>query len=160
MEAAGIQESFPGLIIRGISDYADSHKNDAWQPYAAAMAAAYMKALLLSIPVPKVADEIFSAAEKIQSPTIASNRTLSRSELNEILKRRSENFGMTLKWSSSIIDLLKLLYLDSSLEYRNTLATRLGVRAGNPGSVERNIALWRAVMEELQSNSGRIFARL
>lgn len=37
---------FPCLVIRGISDYADSHKNDSWQPFAAAVAAAYAKELL------------------------------------------------------------------------------------------------------------------
>ncbi|KAL2859099.1 purine and uridine phosphorylase [Aspergillus pseudodeflectus] len=50
-EAAGLMESFPCLVIRGISDYADSHKNDRWQPYAAAAAAAYAKVLLSCIPV-------------------------------------------------------------------------------------------------------------
>ncbi|KAL4880757.1 hypothetical protein BJY04DRAFT_218914 [Aspergillus karnatakaensis] len=46
MEAAGLVDSFPCLIIRGISDYADSHKNDVWQGYAAATAAAYAKELM------------------------------------------------------------------------------------------------------------------
>ncbi|KAK8208947.1 hypothetical protein M8818_003910 [Zalaria obscura] len=46
MEAAGLMNRFPCLVIRGISDYADSHKNDSWQPYAAATAAAYAKELL------------------------------------------------------------------------------------------------------------------
>ncbi|CAN9403213.1 unnamed protein product [Alternaria alternata] len=40
MEAAGLMNSFPCLVIRGICDYADSHKNKRWQPYAAATAAA------------------------------------------------------------------------------------------------------------------------
>jgi hypothetical protein len=34
MEAAGLMDSFPCLVIRGICDYADSHKNKMWQPYA------------------------------------------------------------------------------------------------------------------------------
>ncbi|KAI0386359.1 purine and uridine phosphorylase [Hypomontagnella monticulosa] len=46
MEAAGIMTEFPCIVIRGISDYADSHKNDAWQHYAAATAAACSKELL------------------------------------------------------------------------------------------------------------------
>ncbi|KAL4860899.1 hypothetical protein BDV12DRAFT_86385 [Aspergillus spectabilis] len=46
MEAAGLMDTFPCLVIRGISDYADSHKNKRWQGYAAATAAAYAKALL------------------------------------------------------------------------------------------------------------------
>lgn len=44
MEAAGLMNNFPCLVIRGISDYSDTHKNDGWQRYAAA--AAYAKDLL------------------------------------------------------------------------------------------------------------------
>lgn len=46
MEAAGIATEFSCIIIRGISDYADSHKNDCWHHYAAAAAAAAVKELL------------------------------------------------------------------------------------------------------------------
>ena len=55
MEAAGLMNSFPCLVIRGICDYADSHKNKAWQPYAAATAAAYARELLLVLPTAEVA---------------------------------------------------------------------------------------------------------
>ncbi|VUC36260.1 unnamed protein product [Clonostachys rosea] len=50
MEAAGLMDQFPCLVIRGICDYCDSHKNKQWQKYSAAVAAAYAKELLLSIP--------------------------------------------------------------------------------------------------------------
>ena len=56
MEAAGLMDSFPCLVIRGICDYADSHKNKKWQPYSAATAAAYAKALLLSVAPQAVQD--------------------------------------------------------------------------------------------------------
>lgn len=46
MEACGLVTELPYMIIRGISDYADSHKNDQWQPYAAAVAAGCAKELL------------------------------------------------------------------------------------------------------------------
>jgi nucleoside phosphorylase len=49
MEAAGLMDHFPCLVIRGVSDYADSHKNKHWQGYAAATAAAYARELLLFI---------------------------------------------------------------------------------------------------------------
>ncbi|EFY94395.2 Ankyrin repeat-containing domain protein [Metarhizium robertsii ARSEF 23] len=55
MEAAGLMNSFPCLVIRGISDYADSHKNKKWQPYAAATAAACAKEILSVIPAADVA---------------------------------------------------------------------------------------------------------
>lgn len=49
MEAAGLMNNFPCLVIRGICDYSDSHKNKAWQGYAAMVAAAYAKDLLSRI---------------------------------------------------------------------------------------------------------------
>ncbi|CAI7573585.1 unnamed protein product [Penicillium glandicola] len=54
MEAAGLMNHFPCLVIRGICDYADSHKKDRWQPYAAATAAAYAKELLGHVPAVEV----------------------------------------------------------------------------------------------------------
>lgn len=50
MEAAGLMDHFPCLVIRGISDYADSHNPRQWQTYAAATATAYAKELLHVIP--------------------------------------------------------------------------------------------------------------
>ena len=46
MEAAGLMDNFPCMVIRGICDYADSHKNKAWQEHAAAVAAAFAKELI------------------------------------------------------------------------------------------------------------------
>lgn len=50
MEAAGLMDHFPCLVIRGICDYSDSHKNKRWQGYASATAAAYAKELLSVVP--------------------------------------------------------------------------------------------------------------
>jgi nucleoside phosphorylase len=57
MEAAGLMNSFPCLVVRGICDYADSHKNKRWQPYAAGAAAAYAKEVLSVIPPSMVETE-------------------------------------------------------------------------------------------------------
>ncbi|RYN72660.1 hypothetical protein AA0120_g12741 [Alternaria tenuissima] len=57
MEAAGLMNNFPCLVIRGISDYADTHKNYKWQAHAAGTAAAYAKELLSTIPVVDVVKE-------------------------------------------------------------------------------------------------------
>ncbi|KAH6665243.1 Pfs domain protein [Halenospora varia] len=54
MEAAGLMDNFPCLVVRGICDYADSHKNKQWQGYAAATAAAYAKELLSVMPASQV----------------------------------------------------------------------------------------------------------
>ncbi|KAI8273740.1 hypothetical protein K4K60_010480 [Colletotrichum sp. SAR11_57] len=54
MEAAGLMNHFPCLVIRGICDYADSHKNDRWQRYASATAASYAKELLGYVPAAEI----------------------------------------------------------------------------------------------------------
>jgi nucleoside phosphorylase len=46
MGAAGLMDNFPCLVIRGICDYSDTHRNESWLPYAAVTAAAYAKELL------------------------------------------------------------------------------------------------------------------
>jgi nucleoside phosphorylase len=64
MEAAGTMNQIPVGVIRGVCDYGDEYKNKEWQPYAAAMAAAYAKAVLYQIlpkngatqPIPTVSD--------------------------------------------------------------------------------------------------------
>ena len=57
-------------------------------------------------------------------------------------------------YQSSIVDLLKLLDLDSSLDARKELANELNVHAGADGSAEENIALHKAVMDKLAANGG------
>jgi nucleoside phosphorylase len=54
MEAAGLMDQLPCLVIRGICDYCDSHKNKEWQEYAALTAAAYTAALLAVVPSTKI----------------------------------------------------------------------------------------------------------
>jgi nucleoside phosphorylase len=67
MEAAGLMDHFPCLVIRGICDYADSHKNNDWQPYAAAVAAAYAKELLEIIPKEQVEETEAVPSERSES---------------------------------------------------------------------------------------------
>jgi nucleoside phosphorylase len=54
MEAAGTLADFPCIVIRGISDYSDSHKNNQWHGYAAAAAAAYARQLFFHMPIEEV----------------------------------------------------------------------------------------------------------
>ncbi|OJJ05347.1 hypothetical protein ASPVEDRAFT_86701 [Aspergillus versicolor CBS 583.65] len=63
MEAAGLMDHFPCLVIRGVSDYADSHKNNDWQGHAAITAAAYAKELLSEVPLRQEQD--YGSARKL-----------------------------------------------------------------------------------------------
>ncbi|KAJ8106476.1 hypothetical protein OPT61_g9512 [Boeremia exigua] len=71
MEAAGLMNSFPCLAVRGICDYADSHKNKRWQTYAAGTAAAYAREILSVIPPAEVAKS-FTAEETMRNASAKS----------------------------------------------------------------------------------------
>ncbi|MCB2058603.1 MAG: DUF3597 domain-containing protein [Novosphingobium sp.] len=64
-----------------------------------------------------------------------------------------------LNWQSSIVDLMKLVGIDSSYENRKDLAHELG-NAGYSGSAEDNIALHKAVMQALAANGGKVPASM
>ena len=65
-----------------------------------------------------------------------------------------------LNWNSSIVDLMKLVGMDSSLQERKDLAMELGYTGALEGSAEMNIWLHKAVMRELAKNGGVVPANL
>lgn len=72
----------------------------------------------------------------------------------------AEAAGKDLNWRTSIVDLMKLLGIDSSLANRKELATELGYTGELDGSAEMNIWLHKAVMRELAANGGKVPADL
>ncbi|KAI4940761.1 hypothetical protein J4E91_011248, partial [Alternaria rosae] len=89
MEAAGLMNSFPCLVVRGICDYADSHKNKRWQPYAAATAAAYAKEVLSAIPPAEVAASR-TAEEAIREASVESTYYIPFLKNRHFVGRRDE----------------------------------------------------------------------
>lgn len=81
-------------------------------------------------------------------------------DVEQVLEQMALNKGGGGNWRTSIVDLLKLLDLDSSLSARKELAEELGVKAGPHGSAEQNIALQRAVWAKLAENGGQVPASL
>ena len=77
--------------------------------------------------------------------------------LNGMMQRKG---NPDLNWRTSIVDLMKLLDLDSSLTNRKELATELGYTGEKDGSAEMNIWLHKAVMRELEKNGGAVPAAL
>ena len=65
--------------------------------------------------------------------------------LTELAQKRKKKVG-NLNWRESVVDLLKLLDMNSNQEARKQLAQKLGVTVGDVGSAERNIALHAAVL--------------
>ena len=77
-------------------------------------------------------------------------------DVGAVLAQMASQHGGGGNYQTSIVDLLKLLGLDSSLAARKELAQELNVHAGADGSAEQNIALHRAVMRRLAENGGRV----
>jgi len=100
------------------------------------------------------------AAPSPSAPAPAAPATASPVDVENILEQMAAGKGGGGNWRTSIVDLLKLLDLDSSLEARKELASELGVNAGAPGSAEQNIALSKAVWKKLAENGGQVPASL
>lgn len=81
-------------------------------------------------------------------------------DVDAVLSSMAEQKGGGGNWRTSIVDLLKLLDLDSSLAARKELAAELNVHAGADGSAEQNMALHKAVMRKLAENGGKVPASL
>ena len=81
-------------------------------------------------------------------------------DVEAVLSDLAESKGGSGNWRTSIVDLLKLLDLDSSLAARKELAEELNVHAGEHGSAEQNIALSKAVWKKLAENGGQVPASL
>ena len=97
-----------------------------------------------------------SAAAPTSPPPAAQPQPMAQVDVEGVLSKMAEDAGGGGAWRSSIVDLLKLLGLDSSLQARKELANELNVHAGADGSAEENIALHRAVMQKLAENGGSV----
>ena len=102
-----------------------------------------------------------TTAGTAQAPSGTATTTAAPTKLSEVdveatLIRLAASKGGGGNWRTSIVDLLKLLDMDSSLAARKTLAQELNVRAGADGSAEQNIALQKAVWNKMAENGGKI----
>ena len=93
------------------------------------------------------------------SPTIGG--TTGQVDVEQTLKDIAAQKGNPdLNYRSSIVDLMKLLGMDSSLDNRQELATELGYTGDKDGSAEMNIWLHKEVMRQLAANGGKVPASL
>ncbi|KAB8261294.1 ankyrin repeat-containing domain protein [Aspergillus pseudonomiae] len=99
-EAAGLMDRFPCIAIRGISDYADTHKCKKWQPYAAITAAAYAKDLLALLDPDKVTEDT-AAAKVLEQYTQFRREFLDWLSILDFKAEQEELFGRSVptgKW--------------------------------------------------------------
>ena len=81
-------------------------------------------------------------------------------DVDQVLQGLAERHGLKLNWKTSIVDLMKLLDIDSSLENRKDLARELGYTGDTSDSARMNIWLHKRVMQELEKNGGKVSAAL
>jgi hypothetical protein len=96
-----------------------------------------------------------SSAPAAGSPTSAASVDV-EAVMNELASKNKEK----LNWRTSIVDLMKLLKLDSSLASRKELAKELGYKDSTDDSAAMNIWLHKQVMKKLAENGGRVPADL
>jgi Domain of unknown function (DUF3597) len=86
--------------------------------------------------------------------TAAAPAPVAISDVDVIAHLEEMGAGKNLNWRTSIVDLMKLVGMDSSLQERKDLAMELGYTGDLEGSAEMNIWLHKAVMRELAANGG------
>ena len=99
-----------------------------------------------------------TAAEQpiAQNAAAAAQMPMHDVDVEAVLSELAAGKGGGGNYKTSIVDLLKLLDLDSSLGARKELAAELNVDAGAHGSAEQNIALHKAVIRKLEENGGKV----
>ena len=126
----------------------------------------------------KIFDKIFHSAnadtpsQPTASPTpapvppslsdspVQPNTQISETDVEKILTDLAAKSGQALNWRTSIVDLLKLLGIDSSLQSRKELAQELDYKGDTNDSASMNIWLHRQVMNKLAANGGKVPAEL
>ena len=99
------------------------------------------------------------AMPQINTPSPTPDRMVDV-DVDAILAQAAAGKSEQLNYKTSIVDLMKLLDLDSSLDNRKELATELGYTGEKDGSAEMNIWLHKAVMKKLEENGGKVSADL
>ncbi|KAJ7898297.1 hypothetical protein B0H14DRAFT_240889 [Mycena olivaceomarginata] len=97
---------------------------------------------------------IFNVSAGSSKSTIAKTVATEEDAHDAVLENLNRQKGSGLNWRNSIVDLLKLLGMDYSLDARKALADELNVHAGSHGSFEQNVALHRAVVTRLTRGGG------
>jgi len=101
-----------------------------------------------------------SPAEGSTSPQSTVSATAQTVDVEAVLTDLASKTGQTLNWRTSIVDLMKLLNLDSSLANRKELAAELNYSGETNDSASMNIWLHKQVMQKLAANGGKVPSEL
>lgn len=122
--------------------------------------AIFGKAKAQPAPAPAAAPANAAPAATAPQPQPAAAAPQQPVDVEAVLTELSASDGRNLNWKSSIVDLMKLVGLESSLAERKELAQELGYTGALDGSAEMNIWLHKRVMQELAKNGGKVPASM
>ncbi len=100
------------------------------------------------------------AADAAATSASAAPAAVQSVDVEAVLTAMAANNPQKLNWRTSIVDLMKLVGMESSLAERKELATELGYSGAKDGSAEMNLWLHKAVMKKLAENGGKVPAAL
>ena len=111
-------------------------------------------------PAAPAAPQAAPAQPAQQQPQAAAPAAMPQVDVEQVLGDMQKSAGQQLNWRTSIVDLLKLLGLDSSLQARKELAAELHYSGDTGDSATMNVWLHRQVMNKLAANGGKVPADL
>ncbi len=129
----------------------DAIKNAIWKHPAATQAA----------PAPAATPASGAAAAPAPATSAAATSAAPAAvDIGAVLTAMEAKSGQKLNWQTSIVDLMKLVGLDSSLQNRKQLATELGYKGDQNDSASMNIWLHQQVIAKLEQNGGKVPASM
>jgi hypothetical protein len=97
-----------------------------------------------------------SSAGSASAPAATAAKPISMADVETMIKKLADQQTEKYNWKQSIVDLMKLLKLDSSLGARKQLAQELGYTGALDGSAEMNVWLHKQVMTKLAESGGKV----
>jgi len=139
-----------GSIVDKLFHHAKAAQPAAASPQAVPQPSASAGSSSASVPA--------SSSQMAPTPATspAASQKLQNVDVEAVLTELASKKGGGGNWRTSVVDLLKMLDLDSSLSARKQLASELNVHAGADGTAEQNIALQKAVMSKIAENGGKV----
>jgi hypothetical protein len=104
----------------------------------------------------KAATTAAAASGTTAAGTPATGKPMTKEEVEAMIEKLADESDEDLNWDESIVDLMKLLKLDSSLASRKQLAQELGYKGALDGSAEMNVWLHEQVMTKLAEGGGKV----
>ncbi|MHC5234314.1 DUF3597 domain-containing protein [Brucella sp. LJL56] len=101
-----------------------------------------------------------STSAAAPAPSASAPASAGAVDIGAILDAAVAKSGQKLNWKTSIVDLMKALGLDSSLDHRKELAKELGYTGDTGDSATMNIWLHKQVIQKLKDNGGKLPAGL